>query len=503
MGGIISSKKKSDDKSASKNGAGNRVEYGQMTKLPPHAAGNYFVLEEKQLGKGAYATVKVGVRAEDVAAGPKDGDRTSLEVEDGLCGAVAWNSVAVKCIDTLTLKLRDRKALSDETRIMRGLNHPHIVKMYADIHGADGMYYLVMERVRGGELFDRIVELESYTEVQARATAVILLDALHYLHSRNICHRDLKPENLLLKSKDTDSDIKIADFGFAAEVEGDECLTDMCGTPNYVAPEVIKMGNAHLGGSAAPYGLACDMWSVGVIIFVLLGGYPPFEHDDQKVLFQLIAHGIYEFHDEYWAEISDGAKDLISKLLMVDPKKRITAAQALKHPWLELNEAELNKRSLNKNLAEMRRWNQKRKLKRVYNVVMASVRMKLLIEGIKKGAKKCEEEEEDAAAPKTEEEMREAFSEFDKDGDGTVTRGELGTVMQNLGQSATEEQLEEMVKDVDTDNDGTISFDEFKAMMQKMADANTAASMQEKPGGKVEVDEGGDGAEEKSAFQVD
>jgi len=277
MGSIVSTTKKP---SASVAPVDAGIDFGKWTALPDHVSGKFVVLEDKILGRGAYASVKIGVRKEDMERASA-GERGDGPLEDGLDSILAERSVAIKCIDTLSLKLRDRKALTDETRIMRALDHPNIVKMLADIPGQDGMYYLVMERVRGGELFDRIVELEHYTEVQARATAVILLDAMRYLHMKNICHRDLKPENLLLLSKNTDSDIKIADFGFAAEVKGDTYLTDMCGTPNYVAPEVIKMGSG--GDKGKGYGIACDMWSVGVIIFVLLGGYPPFEDDDQKV----------------------------------------------------------------------------------------------------------------------------------------------------------------------------------------------------------------------------
>jgi len=339
------------------------------------------VCEDEELGRGAYSVVKRGIRVNE--AGPGE-----------------ISEVAVKCVDTLGLKLRDRKALDDEIRIMRGLDHPHIVKMLTDIQGPGGIYYIVMERVEGGELFDRVVELESYSEAQARATAITLLDALRYLHARNICHRDLKPENLLLKTKDTDSDIKIADFGFAAEVQGN-CLTDMCGTPGYVAPEVIKMGDRNVPASEKkPYGLECDMWSVGVIIFVLLGGYPPFDDDNQTVLFQLIARADYEFHEEFWCDISDAAKDLIRRLLTVDVSKRATAEEALQHPWIALSEDELVSRDLKANQLALKKYLQKRKLKRVYNAVIATNRMKMLLGGIKKGAEAAAAEEAAESANK-------------------------------------------------------------------------------------------------------
>jgi serine/threonine protein kinase len=257
---------------------------------------------------------------------------------------------------------------------MRKLSHPHVVNFFG-MERVDGKIYIMMEKVHGGELFDRVVQLESYSELQARATTLVLLDAIRYLHSQRICHRDLKPENLLLSHDDDPTDIKLADFGFAAEVERDAAtggplgtLTTTCGTPGYVAPEVIT------ATPDRPYGLTCDMWSIGVIIFVLLGGYPPFDDgaddedggggDDNSALFKRILKGEYEFHDEFWCDISEAAKDFIRRLLTVKPADRITAEEALQHPWLELGEEELKNRDLQHNLVAMKAWNRKRKFKR-------------------------------------------------------------------------------------------------------------------------------------------
>ena len=169
------------------------------------------------------------------------------------------------------------------------MSHPNIVQLI-NFYDEPKQYLIVMEYLEGGELFDRIVKKSFYNEKEARDLAFIMLSAVKYMHDLNVVHRDLKPENLLLKSVSDDADVKIADFGFAAYSKGDD-LKEQCGTPGYVAPEIL---------ARKPYGKAVDMWSVGVITYILLGGYPPFHHENQKELFKIIQKGHFEFHKEYW-----------------------------------------------------------------------------------------------------------------------------------------------------------------------------------------------------------
>uniref|UniRef100_A0A8B9MCL3 Calcium/calmodulin dependent protein kinase I n=1 Tax=Accipiter nisus TaxID=211598 RepID=A0A8B9MCL3_9AVES len=183
----------------------------------------------------------------------------------------------------------------------------------------------VLHKVSGGELFDRIVEKGFYTERDASALIRQILDAVKYLHDMGIVHRDLKPENLLYYSLDEDSKIMISDFGLS-KIEGcGSVMSTACGTPGYVAPEVLAQ---------KPYSKAVDCWSIGVIAYILLCGYPPFYDENDAKLFEQILRAEYEFDSPYWDDISDSAKDFIQHLMEKDPSKRFTCEQALQHPWI-------------------------------------------------------------------------------------------------------------------------------------------------------------------------
>eukprot|EP00581_Thalassiosira_minuscula_P004670 CAMPEP_0183746236 /NCGR_PEP_ID=MMETSP0737-20130205/66651_1 /TAXON_ID=385413 /ORGANISM="Thalassiosira miniscula, Strain CCMP1093" /LENGTH=392 /DNA_ID=CAMNT_0025981923 /DNA_START=514 /DNA_END=1692 /DNA_ORIENTATION=- len=269
------------------------------------------------------------------------------------------NSYAVKSMDKSKMTKQDSIALQDEIQILNELRHNNIIRLY-NIYSEAKHFFLVTEKMNGGELFDRIVAKTFYSEKEARDVVKILFEAIDYCHDNQVAHRDLKPENLLLLSKDDDSQLKIADFGFAKKAPSENCLTTMCGTPGYVSPEVL---------SDVAYGTKSDMWSLGVIIYILLGGYPPFTHDNNRMLFHMIRKGQFEFHEDYWGNISDDAKDLIKCLLTVDPSKRISANDALKHKWI-VQDGNVLKDSV-VNLSELRVFNAKRKFKAAAKAVIA------------------------------------------------------------------------------------------------------------------------------------
>jgi len=288
-----------------------------------------------KLGKGAFSVVREG---KDKKSG---------------------QSFAIKIITKSQLSAEDEAALKDEIEILKDMKHPNIIRLYG-VFDETAYYYLVTERMRGGELFDRVVSKAYYNEKEARDVCKILFDAIGYCHKKNVAHRDLKPENLLLMSEINDSDIKIADFGFAKRAPTSACLTTQCGTPGYVAPEILE---------GARYGTKCDMWSLGVIVYILLGGYPPFIEDNQRELFRKIKRGSYEFHAEYWGGVSSEAKELIQQLLTVNPNQRISAEEALKSKWMTGDDEALAKQDLGLNLQELKKFNAKRKFKAAVKVV--------------------------------------------------------------------------------------------------------------------------------------
>jgi calcium/calmodulin-dependent protein kinase I len=182
-----------------------------------------------------------------------------------------------------------------------------------------------MELVSGGELFDRIVEREQYSEADAKEVMRQLFDAIQYIHSQGIVHRDLKPENLLLETDSNDTRIKLTDFGLSRIYDHQYMLT-ACGTPGYVAPEILK---------ASGYSTPVDIWSSGVVMYILLCGYPPFYSENDALLFESIMSANYHFHSPYWDNVSKEAKDLIRSLLIADPEKRLTASLALEAEWFK------------------------------------------------------------------------------------------------------------------------------------------------------------------------
>jgi len=234
---------------------------------------------------------------------------------------------AVKCIKKEMVEGEDIKLLRREVQIMKKLDHPNILKLY-EVYEDDKQFFLVMELVKGKELFDKIVERGMYSERDASNIIYQVVSAVDYLHENGIAHRDLKPENLLSAGEEENEIVKIADFGFSKSFAGEDAekLMTSCGSPGYVAPEIL---------TAESYDKSVDMWSVGVIIYILLSGYPPFYADSAPALFKKIMDVKYDFDDSVWDDISDSAKDLIRNLLVKEPSKRFTAKQCLDHPWVK------------------------------------------------------------------------------------------------------------------------------------------------------------------------
>jgi len=264
--------------------------------------------------------------------------------------------------------------IMQEVSILQTLHHPNIVALH-DFFEEPKSYFIVLEKMTGGELFDRVVAKQFYSEREARDVFKIILNAVDYMHGMNVAHRDIKPENLLLVSRDDDALVKLADFGFATPCDNDAnhgmgSLRTQCGTSSYVAPEVLNRQY---------YGTKSDMWSAGIILYILLGGYPPFIEETDRELYQKIRCGDFEFHQAFWGDISEEAKSLISSLLEVDPKKRLSAKEALNNMWIQCDDRLLEEKDLTtSNFCNLKRFNAIRKVKAAVHSLIAMNRLQFL-----------------------------------------------------------------------------------------------------------------------------
>ncbi|XP_023116689.1 calcium/calmodulin-dependent protein kinase IGb isoform X2 [Amphiprion ocellaris] len=227
---------------------------------------------------------------------------------------------AMKCVKK---KQKRDLNLENEIAVLRRIQHDNVVGM-EDFYESRTHYYLVMQLVSGGELFDRILDRGMYSEKDASSVIQQVLQAVSYLHQNGIVHRDLKPENILYYSQEENSKIMISDFGLSKMIDND-IMSTACGTPGYVAPEVLAQ---------KPYSKAVDCWSIGVITYILLCGYPPFYEESETRLFSKIIKAQYEFDSPFWDDISESAKDFIRNMMQKNPNMRYTTDQALRHPWI-------------------------------------------------------------------------------------------------------------------------------------------------------------------------
>ncbi|XP_054651090.1 phosphorylase b kinase gamma catalytic chain, skeletal muscle/heart isoform-like isoform X4 [Dunckerocampus dactyliophorus] len=216
----------------------------------------------------------------------------------------------------------------------------------------------ILGRMRKGELFDYLTEKVTLSEKETRKIMRALLEVVHFLHDQNIVHRDLKPENILL---DDQTNIKLTDFGFAVQIQSGQKLKEVCGTPVYLAPEIIQCS---MDSGNEGYGTAVDIWSAGVIMYTLLAGSPPFWHRKQMLMLRMILAGNYDFSSPEWDDRSDTVKDLISRMLVVDPRQRYTAIDALSHPFFSQYVVD-----------EVRQFSPYRKFKVICMTVLASTRI--------------------------------------------------------------------------------------------------------------------------------
>lgn len=301
--------------------------------------------------------------------------------------------------------------------------------------------HLVTELCTGGELFDRIIARGHYSEADAAVLVRKICDAVKHCHDRDICHRDLKPENFLFETPAEDAELKVIDFGLSRMDDGLSAgvMTTRVGTPYYIAPEVL----------GRHYDKSCDLWSIGVITYILLCGYPPFYGDTDPEIFASVRAGRYDFDSPEWAHVSAEAKDLISRLLLLDASKRLTADEALRHPWLSgfAPSTEIN---LNSNIfSSLKRFTGNNKLKKAALAVIA-----------------------DQMTENEIVELKNQFMAIDADGNGVITVAELADALRTMGHGMIESEVTELVKGIDIDGDGLVDYPEFLAATMKRNLAN-------------------------------
>jgi len=367
---------------------------------------DFYDIEKKKLGEGSYGSVsKCKNKATEVTR-------------------------AVKSISKAQMKNIDR--FKQEIAIMKIMDHPNIIKLYESFEDHRNIY-LILELCTGGELFDRIIDSGHFTEVQAAIVMQNMFRAIFYMHENHICHRDLKPENFLFTTKDPieKTHLKVIDFGLACKFADQQVLTTKAGTPYYVAPQVL----------AGKYDQSSDLWSLGVIMYVLLCGYPPFYGETDADVLTKVRLGNFTFNAADWKAISDDAKNLIRMLLKMNPRDRYTAEQALNHVWVRNKAPKAAGVAIGTSLVDnLKGFRSQNRLKKAALHVIAS---------------QLDEKQIKA--------LRETFMHLDENGDGLLTAEEMKRGLEQAGLKEIPEDLKAILKEVDSDGSGVIDYTEFLA----------------------------------------
>lgn len=424
---------------------------------------------------------------------------TFLCMEKGTNKEFACKTIAKRKLTTP----EDVEDVRREIQIMHHLaGHPNVISIVGAYEDAVAVH-VVMELCAGGELFDRIIQRGHYTERKAAELARIIVGVVQACHSLGVMHRDLKPENFLFVNQQEESALKTIDFGLSAFFKPGETFIDVVGSPYYVAPEVLRKH----------YGQECDVWSAGVIIYILLCGVPPFWDESEQGIFEQVLKGELDFVSEPWPSISDSAKDLVRKMLVRDPKKRLTAHQVLCHPWVQVGGLAPDKPLDSAVLSRLKQFSAMNKIKKIAIRVIAESLSEeeiaglkemfkmidvdnsghITLEELKKGLSRVGANLKDSEIEnlmqaadfdnsgtidyrefvaamlhlnkvQKEDHIYAAFSYFDKDGSGSITRDELQQVCEQFG--IADVHLDDIIREVDKDNDGRIDYSEFVAMMQ-------------------------------------
>eukprot|EP01017_Pseudomicrothorax_dubius_P023101 TRINITY_DN2479_c0_g6_i1.p1 TRINITY_DN2479_c0_g6~~TRINITY_DN2479_c0_g6_i1.p1 ORF type:complete len:402 (+),score=120.69 TRINITY_DN2479_c0_g6_i1:84-1289(+) len=318
----------------------------------------------------------------------------------------------------------------DEVNILRTLDHPNIIRIY-EYYQDEKALYIVTDLCSGGELFDKIIEKKFFNEREAAKILKQIISAVLYCHKHKIVHRDLKPENVLYETGKDDSLIKVIDFGTSKVFDPNQKMTQKFGTPYYIAPEVLR----------GKYDEKCDVWSIGVIAYVLLCGYPPFNGGSDRIILVKVMKGEYEFKQKDWEKVSEHGKDFVKKLLTYDPDARVTAEAAFNHPWLsEQAPVHMGSEHAVETLSNLRSFRADQQLTRAALLYISYFLTTL--------------EERDEAI--------ESFRAMDSNGDGMISKEEIFNHFEKvLKLPNAEGEARRVLEQVDVNNNGTIDYSEF------------------------------------------
>jgi calcium-dependent protein kinase len=360
------------------------------------------------------------------------------------------------------------------------LDHPNIIKLY-ETYEDQSTIYMVLELATGGELYDHLIDADHYSEKEAAEYFYHMCQSINYCHNHDICHRDLKLENFIFENVSENAQLKLIDFGLSRKYSknaGPKRMASIVGTAYYMAPEVLKRGG---------YTNKCDMWGLGAILYMMLSGRPPFDGESDRQIMEAVRLGKYEFGLE-WSRVSPDAKNLVRRLLEMDPKKRISAEQCLAHPWLT-KRAQMSKSPLSANVVEsLKTFGKMNKLKQTaIDVIAFSLtqnQMKHLREAFKSmdkdnsgviGIEEFHHALSDSGTSKAE--IDELFTAIDRDGGGTISYSEFVAATVSRQNYLTEERLRAAFDRLDVDKTGDISLTDLKAVMGDMYNEDALKAM--------------------------
>jgi calcium-dependent protein kinase len=471
-------------------GCSNSVESEDSNKKLLHGS-NTIIFKDDDLAEGGFNRETKTEKVEDIKINPtkfvrseKDNQyiKKTYKVKERI-GNGSYGKVfkvyhydsrahrAMKVIKKEYLKQQDDdKLFLKEIEIMTSLDHPNILKIL-EYFMDDNYYYIVTELITGGELFDHVAQLKNFSEVKACMIMEQLFSAVNYLHHRGIVHRDIKLENIMVEKSDKDNiQIKIIDFGASNFFKKNMGLKMKIGTPYYIAPDVLKKN----------YSYKCDMWSCGVLMFILLSGYPPFDGKTDQEIMDKVKIGKFSFDKKIWDDISTEAKNLINQLLQLDPKLRLTAEAAIKHPWMikfgskikssedihkisRINTFQLKHKLQQTTIAFLIHQLSSNKnfdnLRKIFTDMDKSKKGRLLYDDIKEGLNKYSD------LRFSDEEFNNLLKQLDNDGNGYIEYEEFLRATMDMDVLLTENNLRMAFNFFDTDNSGKLSKDEIKNIL--------------------------------------